>query len=195
MRNAPLLDALLSRRSVRPRRLTVPGPSPDELRAIVRAGLRGSDHGGLRPWRLILLNDRDRLAAAFLAAERELRPDGGDEMAARAVERARNGPCLLALAARIDEGHPNVPAHEQWAAVGAALNQMLLAAGALGYAGGILSGAKTRTAALRGALQLAAGEHIAGFLTFGTASADPPDAPVADPDDFLSEWPPSPSKP
>lgn len=189
MQNALLLEALLSRRSVRPRRLTVPGPSPDDLRAIVQAGLRGSDHGGLRPWRLIHLTDRERLAEVFLAAERELRPDGGGEMATRAEERARNGPCLLALVAGIDTNHPEVPAHEQWAAVGAALNQMLLAANALGFAGGILSGAKTRTAALRRALSIEQHEHITGFLTFGTAATTAPAAPAADPLDFLSEWP------
>lgn len=189
MRTPPLLDALLSRRSVRPRRLTVPGPSPDDLRTILQAGLRGPDHGGLRPWRLLHLTDRQALAEAFIAAERELRPDGGDEMVARAEKRAHNGPCLLALVACINENHPEVPAHEQWAAVGAALNQMLLAADALGLAGGILSGAKTRTAALRSALHMADHEHIVGFLTFGTAAAAPPAAPTADPSEFLSEWP------
>lgn len=189
MQNAPLLDALLSRRSVRPRRLTAPGPSPDDLRTILQAGLRGPDHGGLRPWRLLHLTDRQALADVFVAAERELRPGGGEEMVARAEERAHNGPCLLALVACIDESHPEVPAHEQWAAVGAALNQMLLAADALGLAGGILSGAKTRTTALRRALHMAEHEHIVGFLTFGTAAAAPPAAPAADPSEFLSEWP------
>ncbi len=189
MRNAPLLDALLSRRSVRPRRLRDPGPSPDDLHTIIQAGLRGSDHGGLRPWRLLHLTDRQALANAFVAAERELRPDGSGEMVARAEERAHNGPCLLALVACIDARHPEVPAHEQWAAVGAGLNQMLLAADALGFAGGILSGAKTRTAALRRALHITEQEHIVGFLTFGTAAAAPPAASAADPFEFLSEWP------
>lgn len=191
MRNAPLLDALLSRRSVRPRRLTAPGPSPDDLHMILQAGLRGPDHGGLRPWRLLHLTDRQALATAFVAAERELRPDGGDEMVARAEERAHNGPCLLALVACLQPDHPEVPVHEQWAAVGAALNQMLLAADALGLAGGILSGAKTRTAALRRALDMAEHEHIAGFLTFGTAAATPPAVAATDPSEFLSEWVPS----
>lgn len=113
-------------------------------------------------------------------------------MIERATERAHNGPCLLALVARIDPDHPDVPIHEQWAAVGAALNQMLLAADALGFAGGILSGRKTKTAALRSAFRIAGDEHIVGFLTFGTAADDPPARTVEpDPADFLSEWPTS----
>lgn len=189
MAHPVLIGALLNRRSVRPRRLSPPGPGPDGLQAIVRAGLRAPDHGALRPWRLIHLTDRDRLAEAFIAAERELRPDGGPEMIARAEERAASGPCLLALVARIQQDHPAVPVHEQWVAVGAALNQMLLAADALGFAGGILSGRKTETAALRRALHIADGEHIVGFLTFGTPAADPPAPPPADPSEFIEEWP------
>jgi len=155
----------------------------------VQAGLRAPDHGGLRPWRLIHLIDREQLAEAFIEAERELRPDGGTEMIARARERAQNGPCLLALVARIQANHPSVPAHEQWVAVGAALNQMLLAADALGYAGGILSGRKTETAALRRAFRIREGEHIVGFLTLGTPARPPPAALDADPAEVLTEWP------
>ena len=158
---------------------------------IAAAGLRGPDHGRLRAWRLIHITDRASLAEAFVAAELELRPSGSDEMIQRATERAHNGPCLLALVTRIAADHPEIPVHEQWAAVGAALNQMLLAADALGYAGGILSGAKTQTAALRSALHIAEHEHIVGFLTFGTPAAEPPAPPATDPSEFIEEWPSS----
>lgn len=191
MREKPLLEALFSRRSVRPRRLKPPGPSPDEIRTIVRAGLHGPDHGQLRPWRLIQVQDRDALIEPFLAAERELRPDARAEDLAKARERALNGPSLLVLVARIDENHQTIPTQEQWIAVGAALNQMLLAADALGYAGGILSGRKTETVALRQALNIQEGEHIVGFLTFGCQTSPPPDRPAADPAPHISEWPPS----
>ncbi len=188
---APLLPALLSRRSVRPKRLGLPAPAAADLQTIISAGLRGADHGQMRPWRLMQVTDRDALAEAFVAAERELRPDGGAEMEARARSRARKGPCLLVLVARIDESQPEIPVHEQWTAVGNALSQMLLAAQALGFAGGILSGAKTRNTALRRALHIGGRERIVGFLTFGTAAAAPPAAAAADPSEFLSEWLPS----
>ena len=143
----------------------------------------------MRPWRLVEIVDRHALAEAFLAAELELRPDGGAEMADRARTRAQNGPCLLVLIARIDAGHPEIPAHEQWIAVGAALNQMLLAAEGLGYAGGILSGRKTQTKALRRALALEDQEQIVGFISLGTL-----DKPALTPRStgtapFLTRWP------
>jgi nitroreductase len=114
-------------------------------------------------------------------------------MEERARSRARNGPCLLVLIARIDEAQPEIPAHEQWAAIGAALSQMLLAAEALGFAGGILSGRKTQTRALRTALEVGDSESIVGFITLGTLAGKPAPVPAsgADPSLFLTRWPPS----
>jgi nitroreductase len=185
-----VLRALLQRRSVRPRRLQPPGPNGEDVCAIVAAGLRGSDHGGLRPWRIIQIEDRAALTEAFVAAERELRPDAEPEALARARSRAQNGPCLLVLVARLHQDAPETPAHEQWISIGSALNQMLLAANALGFDGGILSGRKTRTKALRAALLIAPEEQIAGFLTLGAAAADTAPAAPEDPGAFITRWPP-----
>ena len=187
----PLLDALLNRRSTRPRRLDLPAPTEADLQAIVAAGLRGSDHGQLRPWRLIQIIDRAALAEAFVAAELELRPEGDAEMLDRAQTRAQNGPCLLVLISRIDEVQPEIPTREQWIAVGTALNQMLLAAEAMGFAGGILSGRKTQTSALRVAFSLEQHEQIAGFISLGTATKSPAPISPTDPSPLLTRWPAS----
>lgn len=191
--SATLLHTLLNRRSARPKRLVLPAPTEADLQTIIAAGLRGPDHGQLRPWRLVQISDREALAQAFMAAEVELRPDGGAEMEERARTRAQNGPCLLVLIARIDQAQPEIPVHEQWAAIGASLNQMLLAAEALGFAGGILSGRKTQTMALRTALELGDDESIVGFITLGTLTGKSAPVPArgAEPSLFLTRWPPS----
>ena len=187
--NRPLLDSLLARRSVKPRRLRPPGPDAQALDRIVAAGLRGIDHGGLRPWRLLLIEDRERLAAAFADAEAHLRPDADAEQLQQAREKALAGPVLLAALFCPHPGHEDVPEHEQWIAAGAALQQMLLAADALGYAGSLLSGRKTETPPLRNALGLADREHLIGFLTLGTPASPPPAAPAATPGSRWSRWP------
>ena len=187
----PLQHTVLNRRSVRPRRLAPPAPTSADLQTIIAAGLRGPDHGQLRPWRLVHVTDREALAVAFVAAERELRPNGGAEMEERARARAHNGPCLLVLVARIAADHPETQPHEQWIATGAALSQMLLAAEALGFAGGILSGRKTQTQALRSALAIGADEQIVGFITLGTRIQAVAPAKPTDPAPFLERWPPS----
>jgi nitroreductase len=186
-----LLDALLARQSHRPRRLKPPAPSPADLAQIAAAGLRAPDHGNLRPWRLIHVHDRQALADAFEAAEQELRPAADSEARSRARERALRGPMLVVLVANIRPDRPEVPEHEQWAAIGAALAQMLLAAAALGYGAGILSGRKTQTQALRNALGLADDESVVGFLSLGTPSVAPPVAAAPDPSRYIQEWPPS----
>jgi nitroreductase len=184
-----LLSALLSRRSVKPHQLTHPGPDDNDLATIVAAGVRGADHGGLRPWRLILITDRQKLADAFEAAHLEHAVNPPAAEIARARERATSGPVILALIAHPLPDAAEIPVHEQWIAVGAAIQQMLLAADALGFAGSILSGHKVRTNALRSALAIDKSERLVGFLTIGsdTRPRSSPKGPVQP--GRLTSWP------
>lgn len=184
-----VLAALLARRTVRPRRLTSPGPSGTALEQIIAAGYHGIDHGKLRPWRLLLIEDRELLADAFEAAERESTADTNPSALAKARERALAGPVVLTLVVRLVPNHPEAPEHEQWMAVGAAVQQMLLAAEALGFAGSMLSGRKTRSQALRTAFDLDEQERLVGFLAFGTAAVPPPPRPASLDRPALTRWP------
>ena len=46
------IELLRTRRSVLVRNLSDPGPSKEELNAIIEAGLRVPDHGKIGPWRI-----------------------------------------------------------------------------------------------------------------------------------------------
>jgi nitroreductase len=48
------IELLKARRSVKPREMTAPGPSPAELDTILTIGARVPDHGKLTPWRFII---------------------------------------------------------------------------------------------------------------------------------------------
>jgi len=72
-------------------------------------------------------------------------------------------PVRVAVLARIDLGHPMVPAHEQWACVGGALTNLLNAAHALGFGGKMLSGAKARHPAVQPAF-CGPGETLLGWI-------------------------------
>src|SRR5450631_3628563 len=93
------LRTLLARRSVAPRRLAPPGPSPGELEQVVRAALRGPDHGDLAPWRVIHIEPARRGELAELFAQEKQRRDPLVSPAdlARAREHATRAPTLLAF--------------------------------------------------------------------------------------------------
>jgi hypothetical protein len=160
-----LLAPWLKRRSIGPKHLEDPGPSARELECLLRAASTGPDHARLRPCRLKPLDraQRERLATAFQTYRREA--DGGLTPEDASVERQRalRGPCLLAVTARLQEGHCLVPVHEQWIAVGAVIGNLLAAANALGYVGKMLSGERVRAVCVR-SLLCDAGEVLVGFV-------------------------------
>jgi nitroreductase len=168
----PALDALLSRYSVGPKHLVAPGPDEAQLRLMAEAALRAPDHGELLPFRFKVVQGaaRERMAALFANAARAA---GKDEAgAALDADRALRPPVSVAVLARLDLGHPQVPAHEQWACVGGAITNFLNAAHLLGYAGKMLSGAKVRDAAITAAF-CAPGETLLGWITLGTPTRRP----------------------
>ena len=119
----PGVALLLSRHSQGIKHLAAPGPSEAELLLMVEAALSAPDHAALVPFRFKLVREdaRDRLAELFVAVARSRgKSEAGIAME---EERARRAPVILAVIARLDMGHPQVPVHEQWVAIGGALSR------------------------------------------------------------------------
>ncbi|HEY0956298.1 MAG TPA: nitroreductase family protein [Roseateles sp.] len=184
----PLLQSLLDRYSVGPKHLVEPGPGDEQLALMMAAALRAPDHAELVPYRFKLVRGGARvdMAALFAGAAREA--GKGEEGAALDAERALRPPVTVAVVARIDLGHPLVPAHEQWAAVGGAICNFLLAAHLLGFGGKMLSGAKVRNPAIAAAF-CEPGETLVGWIALGTP-ARKPSGPSRKPDprQVLIDW-------
>jgi nitroreductase len=167
--NEAALQCLLSRQSLGGKHLVEPGPDEAALAQMAAAALRAPDHAELVPFGFKVVRGEARRALAALF-EQAARDAGKNTDAARIdAERALRAPVTVALVARIDMGHPLVPAHEQWVAVGGALANFLNAAHALGFAGKMLSGAKVRHPALQAAF-CGAGETLVGWVALGTAA-------------------------
>lgn len=166
------LDALLSRHSQGIRYLSEPGPDEAQLELMAEAALRAPDHAQLVPFRFSVVRGeaRDALAKLFAQAARDAGKD--DAGIALDAQRAAGAPVTVAVLARIDLGHPLVPAHEQWMAVGGALTNFLNAAHMQGFAGKMLSGAKARHEAIVRAF-CAPGETLVGWVALGTATRSP----------------------
>ena len=185
---ADALATLLGRHSQGIKHLADPAPTDAQIDLMAAAALRAPDHASLVPFRFKVVRGeaRDALAQLF---ERAARLAGKDDAGATLdAQRAARAPVTVAVLARIDLGHPLVPAHEQWMAVGGALANFLNAAHALGYAGKMLSGAKVRDATIQAAF-CEAGETLVGWVALGTATRDPqPRHPKALPAQVWAPW-------
>lgn len=188
----PIINAILARRSISPRRLTAPGPDERQIRLMVEAAVAAPDHGRLRPWRFIVIHDEDReaLASAFHDAALELDPNNFGDSAKREAEKAYNAPCLIAVVGRVETAHPVIPESEQWISIGAAIQNMLLAAEDLGFSAMIVSGKKVSTSALVRSFGLGPHENLVGFIAIGTYAGARPSLERAVPESMIAGWHP-----
>lgn len=185
------LAPLLSRRSVSPRRLASPAPGPAALDAMIRAALRGPDHGGLRPWRVVEFQatERPALALCFEHEKRRRDPLASAADLAKAREHATRPPMLLAFVVS-PRARTAVPLREQVLAAGAALGNLLNAAHQLGYGAGILSGERCSDPELLRQLGIGPDESLAGFVSIGTVREAPPPARQVPSPSVWSRWMP-----
>lgn len=183
-----LWTLLAARRNFTLRRLHAPGPDQATLEHIVEAAAHAPDHGLLRPWRFVLIPERRRadLGEVFADALLERDPDCGPEALATARDKAFRSPCLLVAILRDDTAAPAIPVTEKLVSLGCAIQGMLVASQALGFATGLASGAAMDAAGMRRLLRLAPHERAICFVGIGTASAPKPPRPRPDAADFLS---------
>jgi nitroreductase len=161
------VDVILGR--VSPIRLAAPGPSASETDLIVAAGLRAPDHGQLRPWKFLVIRGDARESFGQLLGEslRRRQPEASDEAVRMEAAKAMRAP-LLIVAAVTPRDSPKVPGIEQIAATAAAIENMLIAAHALGFGGFWRTGPAAYDSALTRGLGFAQADQILGFVYVGS---------------------------
>ena len=166
------LSLLETRRSGRPREMVAPGPSEAELERILGIAARTPDHGKLFPWRFITVSTEQRAALADLLAKAlpESDPAAGPAHVQKALDFAHQAPTLVVLVSAPVADH-KIPLWEQQLSVGAAGMNLLIAAHALGFVGGWLTGWAAYSERVRSAF-CGPGERIAGFLFLGSPGVE-----------------------
>jgi len=166
------LSLLETRRSGKPRELVGPGPSQDELARILTIAARIPDHGKLHPWRFVAVADdqRDALAALLLQALEEENPQATQAHRQKEDEFAHYEGQLVVLVSAPIENH-KIPVWEQQLSAGAAGMNLMMAAHALGYIAGWVTGWRTYSPRVQEAF-CRPGERIAGFIFIGHAARD-----------------------
>ncbi len=169
---------LKTRRSVKPREMSAPAPSPAEIETILGIGARVPDHGKLAPWRFLLFEGEARARAGDIIARVFARKNPSAGAAEIAVEQARlmEAPLVIAVISVV-KPHPNVPPWEQELSAGASAMNIVAAASALGYGANWLSGWFAYDRDVLSGLGLAPDEKIAGFIHIGTKSKAAEDRP------------------
>jgi nitroreductase len=167
-----ILSLLETRRSGKPRELVGPGPTPEELERILTIAARAPDHGKLTPWRFVTVADdqRDALEALLRQALTEEDPDAVAAKHQTEHDFAHYAGALIVLVSAPVEGH-KIPVWEQQLSCGAAGMNLMLAAHALGYVPGWVTGWRTYSERVRRAF-CGPGERIAGFIFIGHAGRE-----------------------
>ena len=189
-----LVQSLIeSRQSVLPKRLFAPGPSPEQLEALLSLAAAAPDHGMLTPWRFVIVPpaQRHRLGEVFALALLDRDPEATPAQVESAREKAHRAPLLMVAIARLGPRDPDIPPFERLVSLGAALQNLLLGAHALGFGAGLTSGQAMNSPRMAALCQLQPGEAAVCCINIGTADRRKPAARVRPrPAAFSVELPP-----
>jgi nitroreductase len=168
-----LFAAIESRSSAA--RLTQPGPSPEHLERMLEAARRAPDHGRLKPWHLVVLDEpsKELFAAAAAEAKRARVPSLTEEQLAAERQKILRSPTIVVVGCAVRE-NPKIPEIEQVVAVAAAAENLFLAAHGLGYGVMWKTGAAAYDAAVKAAVGLKPHDHIVAIIHLGTRVTQEP---------------------
>lgn len=187
------MDALVALRSrVSCPRLRDPGPDDAELDMLFRCALRAPDHGLLRPWRYVVFRGpaRAALGELFVAAEQARNPAAVHDALEKLRRNPLRAPLVIACIAAVTANHPKIPRIEQIASMAAAVQNLQLAAEALGYGAMWRTGAMASDPQVKEKLGAGPEDEIVAFLYIGTPDGERRAPEPLSPADFVSEFTP-----
>ena len=172
------IELLKTRRSMKPREMTGPGPSPAELETILTIGARVPDHGKLAPWRFIVFEGDARVRAGEIIAGVFAKKYPKATAAEIEVEQKRltDAPLVIGVVS-FTKPHPKVPAWEQELSAGASAMNMVNAATALGFGACWLTGWFAFDRDVLDGFGLNPEEKLAGLIHIGNVSKASEDRP------------------
>lgn len=169
------LELLLKRRSVSTKdSLKEPGPSSEQLQQILAAGHRVPDHGKLGPWRFIVFagEARAKFGEHLARIHAKQYPDISSRCLAVEENRLVRAPVVIAVVSQVQEKH-KVPVWEQQLSAGAACQNMLVAAHALGFGAQWLTEWYSYHDDVKQLLELGPADQLAGFIYIGSYDETP----------------------
>ena len=167
---AAVQELISSRQHVSPKRLLAPGPTAQQLDSLLALAAAAPDHGQLAPWRFIHVPTAQRYRLADVFAQSLLDRDPGatpaQQQAAR--DKAHRAPLVLVAVACLGPREPDIPALERMLSMGAAIQNLLLGAHAMGFGAGLTSGQAMASPRLHVLCGLQDGEVPVCCINIGT---------------------------
>ncbi|KZN61954.1 oxidoreductase [Pseudoalteromonas luteoviolacea CPMOR-1] len=178
------IELLLTRQS--DSKLSFPGPSESQLDIIKKAALKVPDHGGLAPWKFIVVNEdaRDKLGEIYYKAAVE--EEQNERTVSRAKELPHRAPMMIIAVAPYQE-HPKVPRVEQIESAACACFAMQQAAFAQHLSGVWRTGYFAQSPVVKRELGLNEKDEIVGFLYLGTPTIQCTKPVRHEPSSFFTE--------
>lgn len=173
-----LIDFLRDRHSTPVAQIKEPGPSQEELEAILTLATRVPDHGKLAPWRLVVYRGdvRKKLGEEFLALLLKKTPDIEDAAKEAELVRFTRAPLVVGVISTAAP-HVKIPEWEQVLSAGAVCLNMLMAANAHGYVANWRTEWVAYDDEALHLLGVKPGEKVAGFIHIGSSDFPTPDRP------------------
>ncbi|HWD08187.1 MAG TPA: nitroreductase [Actinomycetota bacterium] len=169
-------------------------PSRADVEGLLESATMAPTHHMTQPWRFIVLSGAARESLGSAMGERVRRESAGDphleEKVRAEAARPLRAPVVIAVVYTPSD-HPKAVATEDRSSVGAAMQNILLAAHARGLATYLRTGPASLDPGVSAHLGLKPGpppEEIAGFIYLGYAAQDPPPPKARTSASDLTEW-------
>ena len=171
------LDLLSSRRSIR--EFTARKPTRDEIEILLDRAVTVPNHRLTQPWRFYVLGPESRRAFGLVLGGRKAKkiedPAAAEQMRQKVADEHAALPLMIAVAVMRND-NPEI-CEEDYAAGMMAVQNISLAAVALGLGTHIKTGAVMDDPGARSAIGVGEGERIIAILNVGEPAVVPPGKP------------------
>jgi nitroreductase len=178
-------EAIMTRRSTA--KCSDEVPSKEDIVKLLEAAVRAPTHHLTQPWRFVVLagDSRDELGAAWIAGQSKTGKD-----TTGLEEKTRRAPVIIAVIDHPHLDHPKVIQEEEHYATGAAMQNILLAAHAMGLGAMIRTGPAAGYQEVKDYLGVTEGEVIAGLIYVGYPAPGDAERPTTrrTPATEITEW-------
>lgn len=188
--SAETLDLLMRRRSLTVKDMIEPGPDTDQIEQLLTIGSRVPDHKKQKPWRFLTIegNARKELGRILRDVFCQNNPQCNDDLANFEEGRFMRAPLIITVVSSASNKNEKIPEWEQILTAGAVCQNILIAAGAMGFAGQWLTEWYAYDKQILSTLGLSAGERIAGFIYIGTPTKEPSERERPNMADMVQSW-------